>query len=355
MSLTEQILKSRRRLGRLRRRALRPATLALLRAENRFRDLVKLPSASADVAAYEQMAADNRAASSKYQAGEFWRAINDEFSTLIYSGALANLRNRYFNRRFSGPEPASWQVYSSLVWMYYNALLAKDDTGWLRRASDPTEGGAEDQVQIEGRPLSLDFLQSVEEAFALRDAWARSGRPSTPGLVVELGGGYGRLANVCRQVFPECTYILLDLPESLCCAASWLRRVRPQEVVEYSDSRALAQIDRSTLHPRKIYTLGAHQIESIADGTVDVFANAYSFAEMPAEAIANYFGHIDRTTTGLFYTKQRGKEENEVDGETITASTYPVRAHWRTLLARDATLYPGFFEQIFETRRAEPR
>jgi putative sugar O-methyltransferase len=355
MSLTEELLKSRRKFGRLRRRALRPATLALLRAENRLKDLVNLPSASADVARYEQMVADNRAAPSKYQAGKFWQAINDEFSTLIYSGALANLRNQYFNRRFSGPEPASWQVYSSLVWMYYNALLAHDATGWLRGASDPVEGGAQDQILVDGRPLSLDFLQSVEEAFVIRDAWTRSGRPSAPKTIVELGSGYGRLANVCRQVFPDCTYVLLDLPEALCCAASWLGRVRKQEVVDYAQSRTLSRLDRATLQPGKIYTLGAHQIESIADGAADVFANAYSFAEMPSEIIANYFTHVDRTTTGLFYTKQRGSENNEVDRETVSASTYPVRAHWKPLLARDATLYPGFFEQIFEVRRIDGR
>ena len=45
---------------------------------------------------------DNHAAPPLYQAGDFWQAINRDDADLIHAGALRNVRNEYFNRRFAG-------------------------------------------------------------------------------------------------------------------------------------------------------------------------------------------------------------------------------------------------------------
>lgn len=36
-----------------------------------------------------------------------------------------------------------------------------------------------------------------------------------PGTIIELGGGYGNMARIWRQLFPSCVYIIIDLPELL--------------------------------------------------------------------------------------------------------------------------------------------
>ena len=67
-------------------------------------------------------------------------------------------------------------------------------------------------------------------------------------------------------------------------------------------------------------------------------------------AITNYFGHVDRLTRGIFYSKQRKLEDNRADGARIGEATYPVRPHWARHLYRTTSLQEGFFESAYATR-----
>lgn len=319
-----------------------------LRWTGRLRQM--LGRGNADVHAYAAMCADNGAASPTYQAGKFWNEINRDFRHLIYAGALENLRNQYFNRRFAGPDPCSWQVYEAFLRLYYQRLMSGPAAAFLATAEEPTCGGTGDQLLVEGRRMSLDFLQSIDEAFQIQEAWSLAGRTGHPRTIVELGAGYGRLAYVARKVFPECSYVVLDLPEALACSSSWLTRALPDEVVPYAESRGQGTLDRRALESRPVWTLGAHQIEGLAADSADVFVNIYSFAEMPPRSIENYFGHVDRLTVGVFYTKQRKLERNPADAAEVAMETYLTRPGWRTLFFRTATLYEAAFEAACAVR-----
>lgn len=310
-------------------------------------------SGNADIQSYLQMKADNAGTPEYYQSGKFWGAINDEFADLLRAGRLQHLRTEYFNRRFAGPEPASRQVWRALLWLYYQRLLELDTDDFLKHAAEPPEGGTGDQEIIDGRAMSLDFLQSVEEVYRICEARTLAGLAEVPRVIVELGAGYGRLAYVCRKMLPDCTYVILDLPEALTCASSWLQRVLPGEVVPYAASRQMPEFTRDTLASRKVWLLGAHQIEALAAGSADVFVNIYSLAEMPPVSIDNYFVHINRVTDGIFFSKQRKLERNRSDQVEISRQTYPVRDHWRSLFYRTTLLYEAFFEEAFAISDSE--
>lgn len=318
-----------------------------LRLRGRLRKLLGVGKGDPQIRTFTLMKADNDAAIELYRAGKFWSGINEDFEDLIWAGALPDVRNEYFNRRFAGPDPSSRQVYGALLRLYYQKLLESDADGFLATAAEPAAGGAGDQEVIDGRPMSLDFLQSVDEMFKLRKAWSEAGRDGSPRLVVELGAGYGRLAYVCRRMLPGTTYVILDLPEALTCAASWLGRVLNGEVVPYAEGRATGVLTREKLLARKVWTLGVQQIEDIAPGAVDAFVNVFGFAEMPRRSIENYFGHVDRIVDGVFYSKQREREVNAADGLEVTVETYPVRPVWRELFRGKSSLYDGFFEVAY--------
>ncbi|MGB7741058.1 MAG: putative sugar O-methyltransferase [Steroidobacteraceae bacterium] len=329
------------------RNAARRRSLLLKGGFNRMRGAA---TGERDVQSYRAMQADNVASPPAYQAGEFWARLNRQHANAIWGGGLENLRNEYFNRTFSGPEPESRQVYRALLHLYYKHVRLLDIDGFLEREQDPVIGGTGDQEVIFGRALSLDFLQSVEEAYRIRNAWRASGRDGDPKVILELGAGYGRLAYVCRRMMPDVTYVILDLPEALVCAQSWLSRVLTDEVVPFDVSRSATDIGRDQLQPGSVYLFLPHKIEAIRADAVDVFVNIYSFAEMPVASISNYFSHLDRITSGIFYMKQRALEVNAFDGSRVGADTYPVPAHWRLLFRGDTTLYDGFFEAAYVTR-----
>jgi putative sugar O-methyltransferase len=320
------------------------------RARGRLRRTANLPADRGAIDRYRLMREDNARADDRYRAGAFWEEINSAFSDLIWSGALTDLRDQYFNNRFSAADPGSHQIYSHFIWLYYQRIEALDRFGFLKEASEPAVGGTRHQVSIHGRPVSLDFLRSVEEAYAILEAWETSGRTGAPRLFVELGAGYGRLAYVVRKLFKGSTYVILDLPEALLCSSSWLERVLPGEVQPYEASRSEARITRDRLLSMPVWTLGAQRIEALENDVADVFVNIFSFAEMPPAAIANYFAHVDRLTTGIFYTKQRKLENNVVDRVSVSEATYPVRSHWKQCFHRTTSVEPNFFEAAYATR-----
>ena len=317
----------------------------LLRANGHLRKLIKRPPDDRALTEYGLMRKDNAAADTIYQPGKFWAEINADFTNLIWAGALNNLRNEYFNRRFSGPDPCSMQVYRSLLRIYHEHLL-RIDRAFVSGMSDPQAGGIGDQTSIDGRPVSLDLLQSVEEALTIREGLKAVDHIGDPLIIVELGAGYGRLAHVCRRLWPSCTYVILDLPEALICAQTWLAQVFPNEVVPYSESRS-CDLDRTTLLGKRIWCLGAQDIERLPDKGIDVFINIYSFAEMPPTSVQNYYAHLRRITRGIFYTKQRKMETNLVEGTTTSEDSYPPLPGSRQIVRRTATLYDEMFEALY--------
>lgn len=326
----------------------------LLKLNGKIKRLMRNPRFAEDAQTYELMRQDNRSSPSLYQAGKFWDRLNRQHVDLIWGGGLVDLRNQYFNRTFAGPEPESRQVYRALLFLYYQKIREMDVDNFLETESEPVIGGAADQEIFFGRAFSLDFLQSVEEAYRIRQAWQMSGKSGFPNVIVELGAGYGRLAYVCRKMMPDCSYVILDLPEALTCASSWLSRVLPEkEVIPYAISRNIENFSREDFLKNKVWTLGAHQIERIEDGAIDAFVNIYSFAEMPKESIDNYFSHIDRLTHGVFYSKQRIFEKNKFDNVNIGKKDYPVKKNWRLLYTTISSLYDNFDESAYVVNHAD--
>ena len=79
----------------------------------------------------------------------------------------------------------------------------------------------------------------------------------------------------------------------------------------------------------------------------DLFVNVSSLHEMRPEQIAICFDLIDRHTRIRFYTKQWQRSINVWDEVEVRREDYPVPAHWRVLLERDAEATPGFFEAVY--------
>lgn len=309
---------------------------------------------------YLKMKTHNESFGGLYKEGKFWGKINETFQNKLKTSDLSDLKNSFINRRFAGPDPSNRQVYRALLNLYYREIEKIDRSGFLKKFHEPVFGGDLDQELYpfphgsllypfkEKRPMSLDFLQSTEEALTIVNHFQKQFK-RLPEVVVELGSGYGRLGYVIRKMLPECTYVSIDLPEALVCCHYYLSNVLPGEVMDYHKSSVQEIISRSVLKQSKVWTLGTQQIEKIKEKSADVFVNIYSFAEMPKEVIMNYIRQADRITRGgLIYIKQRKLENNKIDGVQVQKDDYEVLAHWQKLIQKDTTLYPDFFEAIFK-------
>jgi hypothetical protein len=291
---------------------------------------------------FELMREDNLRAHPVYQAGHFWAQINRDFRTLIWAGALENLRDEYFNRRFSDPGPTSFQIYAALMNIYYNRLR-ETAPAVVDALEDPDLHRSSSVVSLSGKAVSLDLLQSAEEIAAVQEALRLAQLPS-PEIIVEIGAGYGRLAYACR---------IFDLPEALVCAQTWLSRASEQTVIPYSQAREVPRLDRAVLGGRPgIWLLGPQHIERVADDSADLFVNTYSLAEMPGAAVDNYYRELSRIVRGVFYSKQRQEEVNHSDATVNEVGSYPELPGAELLFRRNAMLYAGITEEAYSLRRA---
>jgi len=235
-------------------------------------------------------------------------------------------------------------LFLALQWEY---VRRRDRRGILDRLEEPLLGDPV-TATYRGRRISQDLCNSVFELYSATAALP-DGAPG-PGGVLELGGGYGRVAWVFLEEFPETRYVMVDIPPALGVAQAYLTTLFPDRRAfrfrhfdshdEVADELAEAQL--AFLTP--------NQLELLEPLGVDLFINISSLHEMRPEQIAHYLGQVGRHTAGYFYTKQWQSWHNEADDVVIDRESYPIPESWRTMAARTHPIQRAFFEALYDVR-----
>jgi len=128
----------------------------------------------------------------------------------------------------------------------------------------------------------------------------------------ELGSGYGRMAQVIRDYFPNATILLVDIPTTL-LPASYVngRHFSKLRLAFYEDIREKTVFTREDIAKYDVIFMPHFMFERLAPGTVDVLWNASSLAEMPRDTVINYFKLFDRVVRpgGIFFTSNWNERE----------------------------------------------
>lgn len=88
-------------------------------------------------------------------------------------------------------------------------------------------------------------------------------------IIVELGGGFGNLARVTKQLFPRSTYILIDLPELLAVQYVYLRNTLSSDHIVTHSKKFDVQAD-GHVHLVPLYLI--NELEVSADIFISIFA-----------------------------------------------------------------------------------
>lgn len=111
--------------------------------------------------------------------------------------------------------------------------------------------------------------------------------PSQP-RVLEIGGGFGSLAELLMHHFPGSQYIDLDIYPAGPVAAFYLTSVFGMHKVATQEK---AGMEMDSLPAMTV--LGSHCIE-LMSGHLDLFVNFISFQEMEPAVVSNYLKHVRR-------------------------------------------------------------
>lgn len=261
---------------------------------------------------------------------------------LVDSGAYADTRfGLRLNRRWAR---VGYALYVAMLW---DSVRSRVPSGLLERLEEPTVGNPL-LVQHRGRLITQDLCNS-----ALEYSTIRTGAPLPQnGRVIEVGAGYGRLAWVFLEEMPDVRYLVVDIPPALAIAEEYLSALFPNR--RHFPFRRFTRFE-SVAHEfesANIAFMTPNQLDLLPPLGADLLINVSSFHEMRPDQIGHFFNLIDIHCAGYFYSKQWLRWSNPVDGVEIGESSYPLRAHWRSIFTRRHPIHTGFFEALYDVNPA---
>ena len=244
-------------------------------------------------------------------------------------------------------EPVHTRMTEALYHLYWSSLEKRDVWGVLGTLEEP-ELGEGDGLLYRGRRVSIDLLQSIDEFYSLREAFGFDRDDSV--VFCELGAGYGRLAHVVLTVMPQARYVIFDLPESLLLAEYYLTTLHPAMTTALCPESARVVRDPDAFFRHRLVFGLPGLLREVPRGAIDIFVNIYSFMEMRAAQVEEYFRIIEDRRVAAVYLKQNKQAANPFDRSVTTEDTYPIRAAWSKCYHRTAMLYDHVFEAAYWLR-----
>lgn len=247
---------------------------------------------------------DLRANALHHAPAPVWEAAGGGASSTPDAYDAANLLQPWLG---FGAQPVTPEV---LGW-YYPYLKEIDRFGLVDRYFDDAE-----TIRPEGAGLMVADLGSIIDV-NLATEHLDTSRPFS---VVEIGGGYGRLAEAFLNLFPGLvTWVLVDaVPSSLLYAGEYLRRACPEE-------RIGSFYDGDRLEDSDCFILPSWRLDMLAGASFDLAVNVQSMQEMDQHHVDGYLAWIDGALKpgGLVYLVNRRDHVFRGDWN------YP--AHWDCL------------------------
>jgi putative sugar O-methyltransferase len=116
-------------------------------------------------------------------------------------------------------------------------------------------------------------------------------------LILEIGGGYGSLAHHFNTMFPNSLYFIVDIPETLLFAASYLTLIHGQESVLLLDEDTEVSVE--SLKNLSFVMVPNSLLKSISSLRFGLSINVASFQEMTEPQVTQYLEFLSSRTDVL--------------------------------------------------------
>ncbi len=140
-------------------------------------------------------------------------------------------------------------------------------------------------------------MGNVANAYRIEIALRDYQRTPSEHRILEIGAGYGGVAEVLMRRLNPAIYVVCDLPHNLFLSSFYLAANYPEHKLYFVNDRAPEHIDTNSLvfvTPRGLECIQEH---------FTLVVNTFSFQEMPLAEIKRYFNYIRNhlAEEGVFY------------------------------------------------------
>jgi hypothetical protein len=234
-------------------------------------------------------------------------------------------------------------LYKLFVGFLWELTCSVDKTGLTLNLQEPLVGNPI-RILRKGKLISQDLANSIREYSTMLEA--RPGFRDKPGIVAELGAGYGRLGHVMLQD-PGTRYFVFDIPPALAASQWYLSQVfKGEPVFRFRHIDSFSSIEPE-LSASRIAFFTPNQLELFPDGYFEAFVSISTLPEMTSAQVNNYLQIIPRKTRRLVYLKQWKTWSNPDDGCTFTESSINFSGGFSRVIRRDDAVQNEFFEGVW--------
>lgn len=167
---------------------------------------------------------------------------------------------------------------------------------------------------------------------------------SEKNTILELGGGYGKLAYYLLKNINNYTYIDLDIPETLTLASYFLSKSFPNKKNLFYGERS---DNKNVTSEYDLIFLPSWEIETIQDNSVNLAINKNSLGEMNPETARNYINHVHRTSKYFFSMNHEYFRNHFNDGKkSLINKEYNIDKKFMELIR-----YPDFGHLTYATNK----
>jgi hypothetical protein len=159
---------------------------------------------------------------------------------------------------------------------------------------------------VDGGLVNIDTLKFFEVLIALDRgaALAPFRRPERRRPVVwEIGSGWGGFAYTFKTLFPDSTYVMVDLPELFLYSATYLATAFPEATIRYWEPGLV--IPEHEWLEADFVLLPNTALDDVTPPHIDLAVNMVSFQEMRADQVDRYIAHAYDRRTPLLYSLNR--------------------------------------------------
>jgi putative sugar O-methyltransferase len=183
---------------------------------------------------------------------------------------------------------------------YVSEIGKKAGAKLLKEISISDYGNPEDLTYKDGCYFTFSWLN-----FYLRYSYVSQFFKFDDKIIVELGSGSGKQAEMIKKAHPTTTILIFDIIPQLYIQNQYLKAVFPNDVIDYYETRELSSLKE--IQKGKIYIFSNAQFPLVKGIKADLFWNTASFQEMEPKIVENYLSMVQKIPNIYLMQRMEGQ------------------------------------------------
>lgn len=262
--------------------------------------------------------------SGKFKDSDWWKKCREEFKDLFFNenkinkNALENFRNdvvtsaeilndQNFLKKKNGERIN--KIKASLLINLYHKLSEQISLEVLRLTSD-SKVGENSCLSYRGQRINQRVLRyAYYTSQILNNTDLKDDQKN---LFLDIGGGYGGLTRLLKNVYQKSSFVIIELPELCMLSVYFLKRnFADKKIGTLLDFKDKNKIFYDDLKHFDFVILPQNFMEKFDGEIFDLIINTTSLGEMTDEMQNYYLKHIERVSKSYFYSVNRAKKRVE--------------------------------------------